>query len=187
MLKQKNANNQGSDDNVATKSKDKRVIRIVILKPSGAKPDLEEVRVDEDNHFTLKHHSGLFTVSQGSTWTEGGTTRALVNPQNPQTINAALCIDPIMHPKIYESDLENNLAVQVTSVARKKPVWQQGMAWGMGIMGIILMGLMLWGVMSLSDGFDSLTNALQGIQASSGQVGAAGAAQQAGHQSIAPR
>ena len=172
---------------VATKAVKKRVYRAIIHDPSGGHILTQGVNVDDDDYFHLKGRAGIYHVSPGSAWTEGGVTRVNVHPDNPQTLNAALFSDPVMTPEVYESDLENNLAVQVTSVARRKPMWQQGMAWGMGIMGLLLMGLMLWGVIALGDGFESLTEAIKTMDVQASSQAARTPAESAGHQAIAPR
>lgn len=141
-------------------------LNVLVFEPEGGAPYTVEVNPDGGT-FTLPGKDGdnAYRITRGSVWIEGGTPRTCINAGNPQTVNIhTLTGNDVLHPAVYDGDINNNLAVQVTRAAKTKPVWQRGTTWAIGLLGIALAGLMFWQIKVLGGGFEQISEAFQNLK-----------------------
>lgn len=173
------------DELTAQKNDKKRVLTVTCFEPGGGSPWIEEVQPDKEGNFKLKDHDGQYQVSRGSVWVEDGVPRTIINTRNPQTINInALNSDGATHPKIINDIAEANWAEQMVGIARKPAAWKSAVGWALGIVAFLALGMMLWQIQAIGNGFEELAKALQGIEIQT--VAPAQSGTEAGHQPIAP-
>ncbi len=161
-----------------------RTLRVTVFPKEGGRPYVADVQPDEQGTFEIGDKL-TYQVSRGSVWEEQGVLRSIVNEGNPRTINAhALTGDDSIDPIAMHGIASNNLWIQLDSLAKRKSVWKSAGTWGIMILGVVFCLLMLWNVKTTGDGFENVRGGLEALQTQGN--GTAQAAEQAGHQPIAP-
>lgn len=162
-----------------------RILRVTVFPKEGGRPYVADVQPDETGTFEIGEKLTV-QVARGSVWEENGVLRAIANEGNPQTINAYMLVgDESIDPTALHGIASNNLWIQLDALAKRKSVWKSAGTWGLMILGVVFCLMMLWNVKTTGDGFDNISNGLEGLKAAQGSDPGT-PAEQAGHQPIAP-
>lgn len=142
--------------------RDTREIRVTVFPKGGGRPYIQDVEVDEDGQFELDGANGTWTLAPGSVWDEGGTERAIVHEERPQTVDPnALTGNELMHPEVFHGAVKNNLWKQLDEVSRRRTGWSNPQTLTLILMGGALLLLILWQIKTMGDGFSELAHAIE--------------------------
>lgn len=161
-------------------------IRCIVYPRNGGAPYYEDVE-PEKGYLTLEDSSLSYSIAPGSVWREpDGRYRTIINEGNPQTIHAASLVgDDALTPEALHGTIWNNLWWQYDDETRSRSPWVRAGMFSLGIFAVLLLGVMVWAIFSIGGDLESIRQALEGIEVNSGR-GPSTAAEQAGHQDIAP-
>lgn len=177
---------ENNDVALAAKKNKASKLKVLVFEPEGGSPYTVEVAPDGDT-FEIPGKPLTYKISRGSVWTEAGVSRTVVNAANPQTISVhSLTGNDVFHPKIYNADINNNLAEQVARIARTKPVWARGTTWGIVGMGLLMGLLMFWLIKTVGGGMEGLQDAIANMKLVVQQSSSGPAGNSSTHQPIAP-
>ena len=157
-----------------------RKLRVLVYPRDGSRPYLLDVDVDEHRRFQPIDGQTV-TIIPGSVTQEDGRDRAVWVEGDPCTLDVASATGkPPFGAEAADAMIHNNYILQLHNLENRRPLWKQGAAWAIGILGIIAVLVMVWGVVQVGSGFEDLADALRGLQ-----INAAGG-DPSTHQRIAP-